>query len=137
MDRLMALAIEMSQKVFLTQQNENKDYVLAGQTNLMNLYDPSQIDKLRNLFEAFNQKRDILHLLDQAIHASGVQLFIGEESGYDVLDDCTVVTSTYESEHKTLGVLGVIGPTRMEYQRVIPIVDLTAKMLSSALNSKN
>ena len=137
MDRLMALAIEMSQKVFLTQQNENKDYVLAGQTNLMNLYDPSQIDKLRNLFEAFNQKRDILHLLDQAFHASGVQLFIGEESGYDVLDDCTVVTSTYESEHKTLGVLGVIGPTRMEYQRVIPIVDLTAKMLSSALNSKN
>jgi len=137
MDRLMALAIEMSQKVFIPPKTDNKDYVLAGQTNLMNLYDPSQIDKLRNLFEAFNQKRDILHLLDQAIHASGVQLFIGEESGYDVLDDCTVVTSTYESEHQTLGVLGIIGPTRMEYQRVIPIVDLTAKMLSSALNSKN
>ena len=137
MDRLMSLAIEMSQKVFVHPKMDNKDYVLAGQTNLMNLYDPTQMDKLRNLFDAFNQKRDILHLLDHAIRASGVQIFIGEESGYDVLDDCTVVTSTYTSEHKTLGVLGVIGPTRMEYQRVIPIVDLTAKMLSSALNSKN
>ena len=137
MNHLMEVAVEMSQKVFNQSESENKDYVLAGQTNLMSIYDPSQMDKLRNLFDAFNQKRDILHLLDQAINASGVQIFIGEESGYDVLDECTVVTSTYTSEHRTLGVLGVIGPTRMEYERVIPIVDLTAKMLSSALNSKN
>ena len=101
-----------------------KDYVLAGQTNLMNIYDPSEMSKLRNLFEAFNQKQDILHLLDQATNAAGVQVFIGEESGYQPLDDCTVVTSTYSTEHKVLGVLGVIGPTRMEYERVIPIVDL-------------
>ena len=66
-------------------------------------------------------------MLDQATNAAGVQVFIGEESGYQPLDDCTVVTSTYSSEHKVLGVLGVIGPTRMEYERVIPIVDLTAK----------
>jgi heat-inducible transcriptional repressor len=66
-----------------------------------------------------------------------VQIFIGEEAGYDVLDDCSVVISTYTDDNRTLGVLGVIGPTRMEYERVIPIVDLTAKMLSSALNSRH
>ena len=103
----------------------------------MEISELSDIDKLRSLFEAFNQKRDILHLLDQALSAKGVQIFIGEESGYEVLDECTVVTSTYRDDFRTLGVLGVIGPTRMEYERVIPIVDLTAKMLSAALNSRN
>jgi heat-inducible transcriptional repressor len=126
----------MSQKVFV-EAHESKDYVLEGQTKLMEISELSDIDKLRNLFEAFNQKRDILHLLDQALSAKGVQIFIGEESGYEVLDECTVVTSTYRDDFRTLGVLGVIGPTRMEYERVIPIVDLTAKMLSAALNSRN
>jgi heat-inducible transcriptional repressor len=136
MHQLMQLVIEMSQHVF-ADLDQHKDYVLAGQTNLMEINELSDIEKLRNLFEAFNQKRDILHLLDQALNASGVQIFIGEESGYEVLDECSVVTSTYADEHRTLGVLGVIGPTRMEYERVIPIVDLTAKMLSSALNSRS
>lgn len=136
MDQLMALVVEVSQKVFLDRDSQ-KDYVLAGQTNLMDIDELSDIEKLRNLFEAFNQKRDILHLLDQALNASGVQIFIGEEAGYEVLDDCSVVTSTYANKDHTLGVLAVIGPTRMEYERVIPIVELTAKMLSSALHSRN
>ncbi len=136
MNQLMSLVVEMTQKVFIERESD-KDYVLAGQTNLMEINELSDIEKLRNLFEAFNQKRDILHLLDQALNASGVQIFIGEESGYEVLDDCSVVTSTYKDDNRTLGVLGVIGPTRMAYERVIPIVDLTARMLSSALNSKN
>lgn len=136
MNQLMALVVEMTEKVFID-RDADKDYVLAGQTNLMDIDDLSNIDKLRSLFEAFNQKRDILHLLDQALSANGVQIFIGEESGYDVLDDCSVVTSTYADDNRTLGVLGVIGPTRMEYERVIPIVDLTARMLSAALNSRS
>ncbi|MGB1883665.1 MAG: heat-inducible transcriptional repressor HrcA [Gammaproteobacteria bacterium] len=136
MNRLMALVIDISRQVFIDHESD-KDYVLAGQTNLMDINDLSDLDKLRNLFEAFTQKRDILHLLDQALAAEGVQIFIGEESGYEVLDDCSVVTSTYNDEHRTLGVLGVIGPTRMEYEKIIPIVDLTAKMLSSALNSRH
>ena len=136
MNKLMSLVVEISQKVFV-EPHESKDYVLEGQTKLMEINELSDIDKLRNLFEAFNQKRDILHLLDQALSAKGVQIFIGEESGYEVLDECTVVTSTYRDDFRTLGVLGVIGPTRMEYERVIPIVDLTAKMLSAALNSRN
>ena len=131
---MMQAVVEMTQKVFVEKESAN-DYVLAGQTNLMDVNELSDIEKLRNLFEAFNQKRDILHLLDQALNASGVQIFIGEESGYDVLDDCSVVTSPY-GDGETLGVLAVIGPTRMEYERVIPIVDVTAKMLSAALNSR-
>jgi heat-inducible transcriptional repressor len=134
MNRLMATVIDMAQHVFV-EEEASQDYVLAGQTNLMEINELSDLEKLRNLFEAFNRKRDILHLLDQAIGAHGVQIFIGEESGYHAFDDCSIVTSTYGEDSEVLGVLGVIGPTRMSYERVIPIVDLTAKMLASALNS--
>jgi len=134
MNRLMATVIDMAQQVFVDEE-AGQDYVLAGQTNLMDVDELSDLDKLRNLFDAFNRKRDILHLLDQAINANGVQIFIGEESGYHAFDDCSIVTSTYGDEGEVLGVLGVIGPTRMSYERVIPIVDLTARMLTSALNS--
>ena len=91
------------------------------------------IDKLRKLFDAFNQKRDILNLLDQCIHGEGIQIFIGEESGFEVLDDFSVVTTPYQLSGSKVGVLGVIGPTRMAYERVIPLVDITAKLLGAAL----
>ncbi len=134
-NKLMQAAIEMAQQAIDTNLQDG-DYVLAGETNLMGVSGWGDIERLKRLFDTFNQKRDILHLLEQSIHAKGVQIFIGEESGYEVLDDCSVVTSPYESEGQILGVLGVIGPTRMDYERVIPIVDLTAKMLGSALNSR-
>lgn len=135
----MQSAIEMAQMAFDsdTTKNGDDDLLFSGQTNLMDVAELGQVDKLKKLFETFNQKRDILHLLEQAIQADGMQIFIGEESGYDVLDNCSVVTSPYESDGQILGVLGVIGPTRMHYERVIPIVDITAKMLGAALNSKN
>jgi heat-inducible transcriptional repressor len=132
---IMQSAIEMAQRAF--QGGTDADYVLSGQANLIGVAELSEMDKLKRLFEGFNRKRDILHLLEQAIHARGVQIFIGEESGYEVLDRCSVVTSPYEVDGEILGVLGVIGPTRMDYERVIPIVDITAKMLGSALNSRN
>ena len=134
---IMQTAIEIAQKAFDSGEPAAGDYVLSGQTNLMGVTDLWDLDKLRRLFESFNRKRDILHLLEQSINARGVQIFIGEESGYEVLENCSVVTSPYEAEGKVLGVLGVIGPTRMDYERVIPIVDVTAKMLGSALNSLN
>jgi heat-inducible transcriptional repressor len=109
------------------------DYVLAGETNLMHFAELSDIETLRRLFEAFSKKRLILDLLDRSIHATGVQVFIGEESGYKILDDCSVVTARYELDDGTIGVLGVIGPTRMAYDRVVPIVDLTARLLRSAI----
>lgn len=134
MNRMMQAVVEMAQKAFQSADADD-DYVLAGHTNLMGFEELADLAKLRELFEAFNQKRDILHLLDQALNAQGVQIFIGEESGYKFLDHCSVVTSTYETDGQALGVLGIIGPTRMAYERVIPIVDLTAKVLGSALKS--
>jgi heat-inducible transcriptional repressor len=133
MNRLMADAILMAQQVF-TEERQSGDFLLAGQTNLMSYDDMSNMDKLRKLFDAFNRKRDILQLLDQALHADGVQLFIGDESGYEVLDECSVVTSPYKVDGEVIGVLGVIGPTRMAYDRVIPLVDVTAQLLGASLN---
>ena len=78
----------------------------------------------------------ILHLLDQCVHGEGIQIFIGEESGYQMLDECSMVTAPYQVEGEVVGVLGVIGPTRMAYERVIPIVDATARLLGAALKQK-
>ena len=135
-NRIMQTAIEMAQHAFV-QSDIRDDFLLAGQTNLMDVAELCDVERLKKLFNSFNQKRDILHLLEQSINANGVQIFIGEEAGYDVLNNCSVVTSPYEMDGQILGVLGVIGPTRMHYERVIPIVDITAKMLGSALNSNN
>ncbi len=133
---LMQTAIEMAQKAFVSPTAED-DVVISGHTNLMGVAELGDLEKLKRLFESFNQKRDILHLLENAISAKGVQIFIGEESGYEVLDDCSIVTSPYQREGQVLGVLGVIGPTRMDYERVIPVVDVTARILGSVLNSTN
>jgi heat-inducible transcriptional repressor len=136
MNELMLTAIQMADEVCGEDRQAESGYVMAGETNLMEFDELSDVEKLRRLFEAFNQKRDILHLLDQCIAADGVQIFIGEESGYRVLDDCSVVTAPYTANDQIVGVLGVIGPTRMAYERVIPIVDMTARLLGHALNSR-
>ena len=136
MNDLMVDAIEMAQQAFPEQEPEGA-FVMAGETNLMGLEGLADMDKLKRLFTAFSEQRDILHLLDQSLHAPGVQIFIGQESGYQLLDECSVVAAPYLTDDDTMGVLGVIGPTRMAYERVIPIVDLTAKQLASALKSKN
>ena len=111
------------------------DYVLSGQTQLMGIDELGNVDKLRQLFEAFQRKRQLLGLLDRCLQADGMHIFIGEEAGQTVFDDCSVVTSTYAIDGEPVGVLGVIGPTRMDYERVIPVVDVTAKLLGAALKS--
>jgi len=136
LNRMMATALDMADQV-LGEAEQGSDYVLAGQTNLMEFQELCNVSTLRHLFEAFNEKSQILHLLDQCVENEGVQIFIGEESGYQMLDECSVVTAPYTVEGKVLGVLGVIGPTRMAYERVIPIVDATARILSAALNSRD
>ncbi len=133
----MQTAIDMADRVFDQNESDPADYVLTGQTNLMHFSDLADIDKLKQLFDAFNEKRDILHLLDECYSAQSMQIYIGEESGYQVLGDCSVVTAPYEVDGQILGVLGVIGPTRMNYERVIPLVDLTAKMLGTVLNQRD
>jgi heat-inducible transcriptional repressor len=138
MNRVMSDAITLAQRAFADGPDEpDADMVVAGETNLMGFAELSNVDRLRRLFEAFNEKRDILHLLDQSLHAEGVQIFIGHESGYRILDDCSVVVAPYTQDDRVVGVLGVIGPTRMAYERVIPVVDIAARMLGSALNSRD
>ncbi|MDX1434302.1 MAG: heat-inducible transcriptional repressor HrcA [Gammaproteobacteria bacterium] len=136
MDDMMQVAMEMAEKALVSEPGAD-DFLVAGQTNLMEYGELGDMEKLRHLFEAFNKKRDLLHLLDQSLKADGVQIFIGEESGYDVLDECSLVTAPYGSGDRVLGVLGVIGPTRMAYDRVIPIVDITARLLGAALNRQH
>lgn len=137
MNRIMLSAIELGEMAFADMSGSAEDdYVIAGETNLMSYDDLSDIDKLRELFGAFNKKRDILNLFDKSIQAEGVKIFIGRESGYDVFGDCSLVTASYSMGKDHLGVLGVIGPKRMPYERVIPVVDLTSKLLSFALNGK-
>lgn len=136
MNQMMVDAIAVAQRVFADDKSEQLQYVIAGETNLMGVAELSSVERLRRLFEAFNEKRDFLHLLDHSLRADGVQIFIGHESGYQVLDDCSLVTAPYGSGDSVAGVIGVIGPTRMAYERVIPIVDMTAKLLGAALNSR-
>ena len=137
LNQLMRDAIKVAQQVVgEVDRPVEAEYVIAGETNLMEFAELSNVDKLRRLFDAFTSKRDILHLLDQSLRAEGVQIFIGQESGYQILDDCSLVSAPYTLDNETVGVLGVIGPTRMAYDRVIPIVDVTARLLGSALNSR-
>jgi heat-inducible transcriptional repressor len=107
--------------------------VLAGERNLLTEDLTSNMTRLRRLFDMFEQKTSLLHLLDVSQRAQGVKIYIGDESGLAPLDEMSVVTAPYEVNGKVVGTLGVIGPTRMAYERVIPIVDLTSKLLSSAL----
>jgi len=110
------------------------DVLVSGQTNLMGYSELADIDRLRDLFDAFQQKRELLQLMEMCVKAPGVRLFIGEESGFSALDGCSIVTATYGTNGRMLGAIGVIGPTRMAYERVIPVVQATAGLLSDALN---
>jgi heat-inducible transcriptional repressor len=133
MNQAIVDIISVAHAAMETPSDDALDFVLAGETNLMDFAELSDIEVLRRLFEAFSTKSLILDLLDRSIDADGVQVFIGEESGYEILDECSVVTAPYRLDDNTVGVLGVIGPTRMAYDRVVPIVDLTARLLRSAI----
>lgn len=129
--RLMSAAVEAGGKAM----SDDDGLVLAGESKLFNVADlSSNIASLRKLFEAFENRTSLLQLLDNSQRAEGVQIFIGGESGYSPLDECSMVTAPYEVDGEVVGTLGVIGPTRMAYERVIPIVDITAKLLSNALS---
>lgn len=136
MDEVMTQAIELAGLVLNNSDDSDGDFVLSGQTNLMGFHDLSDMTMLKHLFDSFAEKRQILHLLDHCMDAEGVQIFIGEESDYEPFDNCTLVTAPYETDGSVAGVLGVVGPTRMDYNKVIPIVDVTAKLLSMALKTQ-
>jgi heat-inducible transcriptional repressor len=132
LNRLLASAVELATASFGDEGTD--DVLVSGQTNLMGYSELADIDRLRDLFDAFQQKRELLQLMENCVKAPGVRLFIGEESGFSALDGCSIVTATYGTSGRMLGAIGVIGPTRMAYERVIPVVQATAGLLSDALN---
>lgn len=135
MNQAMHDIIAVARSVMEGAATPHAEFVVTGETNLMNFAELSDINTLRRLFDAFSRRRFMLDLLDRSINASGVQIFIGEESGVQILDDCSIVTAPYRTEDNSIGVLGVIGPTRMAYDRVVPIVDITARLLGSVLHA--
>jgi heat-inducible transcriptional repressor len=134
MDRIMSTAIDIARNAFTAESGT--DVVVSGQTNLMDCDDLSDVEQLKGIFDMIQQKQDILQLLDECVSADGVRLFIGEESGSNALDSCSLVTAPYTVDGRSVGVLGVIGPTRMAYDRIISVVEATAEILGSALNQK-
>ena len=113
-------------------------YVISGERNLLDVEElSSNMKRLRDLFDLFEQRSSLIRLLDVSNRATGVKIYIGGESGIATLDECSVVAAPYVVDGQVLGSVGVIGPTRMAYERVIPIVDITAKLLSSALSQQN
>ena len=132
MTRLLAAAVDAGSEAM---ESGREPVVVSGSRNLLNIEDLSaNVHNLRRLFDAFEQKTTLLQLLEQSRSAQGVQIFIGGDSELLPLDECSMVTAPYEVDGKVVGTLGVVGPTRMAYERVIPIVDITARLLSNALS---
>ena len=128
---LMAAALDAGNEAI---NHDDTEYVISGERNLLGVQElSSNVKRLRELFDLFEQRTALMELLDISHKADGIQIFIGGESGLAPLDECSVVTAPYEVDGQIVGSLGVIGPTRMAYEQVIPIVDITAKLLSSAL----
>lgn len=129
--RLMAAAVDAGSQAHDAKEN----VVVSGSRKLLDVEElSSNMGSLRRLFDAFEQKTGLLQLLDQSRNAAGVQIFIGGESDLLPLDECSLVTAPYSVDGQVVGTLGVVGPTRMAYERVVPIVDITARLLSSALS---
>ena len=134
MIQLMSAAVEIGTQAMA---EGSEPYVISGERNLLSVRDLSQdMRRLRQLFELFEQKTTLAQILDLSLRGQGVQVFIGGESGVSAPDEVSVVTAPYAVDGEVVGTVGVIGPTRMAYDRVVPIVDVTARLLSSALSQQ-
>jgi heat-inducible transcriptional repressor len=133
METLLSQSVELAEQALA---GDGDDMLVAGQTRLIGVQDLSDLDRLRELFEAFARKREILQLLERTVRAPGVRIFIGEETGLAPLEGVSLVTAPYAAGGQVLGVLGVIGPTRMAYERVIPVVQAAADVLGAALQKQ-
>ena len=135
MHREMRTAVRMAGQLFDADSEEDQESVLvSGENNLLAIPDFAELEKIKQLFDTFKTKQVLYELLQKSMDTSGVHIFIGEESGYKMLEDCSVIAAPYEVDHQRVGVLGVIGPTRMHYDEVISAVDITARLLGSALS---
>lgn len=132
---LMQAAVNVGTEVM--SNHDREDVVIAGERNLLSVSDfSSDMGNLRRAFDLFEQKTQILRLLDFSNQADGVRIYIGGESQTVPFEDLSVVSAPYELDGKVVGTLGVIGPTRMHYDKMIQIVDITSKLVSNALSHK-
>jgi heat-inducible transcriptional repressor len=132
MSALMAAALAAGDAAAAKQ---SEDYVISGEHNLLHVEELStDMNRLRGLFNLFEQKTELLHLLDASRRGQGIHIFVGSESGLASLNECSVITAPYSADGQVIGTLAVVGPKRMDYERVIPIVDITARLLGNALS---
>lgn len=136
MHRINNSAMQVAKAVITEEENTDKEVVVSGEQKLLDVPELCQIETLQKIFDAFKTKRDLLGLLDRSMKVDGVSIFIGEESGYSSLGECSVIARPYGVEGTVVGTLGVIGPTRMDYDEVISVVDITSKLLSQALSKQ-
>ncbi|NBO41376.1 MAG: heat-inducible transcriptional repressor HrcA, partial [Betaproteobacteria bacterium] len=131
---LMQAAVQFSSEAINSTEDE---VVISGERNLLSVSDfSSDMGQLRRAFDLFEQKAQLMRLLDMSNQAEGVRIYIGGESQIVPFEELSVVSANYEVDGMVVGTLGVIGPTRMPYDRMIQIVDITAKLVSNALSHK-
>lgn len=130
---LVRSSLDLTEQVFDGIKAPEAIY-MAGESHLLEMAKDTELDKVKAIFAALEEKSSILELFDQCIAADEMRIFIGAESGYSAFDDCSIVVAPYSCADQVLGVLAVLGPTRMNYPQVIPRVDITAKILGMALN---
>lgn len=134
-DNVMKTVVEVADKALSDDEISQPEFIVQGETNLVRYNENTDREQLQHLFEIFDRKREMLGLFDRCVHSDGVKIFIGHEAGFEGLGDCSVITAPYSIGGNAVGVLGVIGPARMNYDQVIPVVDITAKLLGDALKS--
>jgi len=132
-NEFMLSVIEATDTVLSEHIQQKIPFLVSGQSNLLNYHELAETDKLKSLFHAFEHHSEMLAILDKSMNAQGVQIFIGHECGSQIYQDCSIVSTPYEVEGEVLGVLGVVGPSRMNYEKVVPNVDVMAKILGSLL----
>jgi heat-inducible transcriptional repressor len=132
-DHLLARAVTLSHQ---TLGDADSEIFLEGQANIMDLPEFSDVGRMKEVFRAFEEKNHLVNLLERCLAAEGINIFIGSESRLSTMSGISLITSTYRTGRNSIGVLGVIGPTRMGYSRVIPVVDYTAKLVSRLLETE-
>lgn len=133
-DRLLSRALKLSQKVFGNYPDD--DIYIGGKCNIFDFPEFCDVEKMKTILRTFEEKNILIKLLDKAMEADGIQIFIGTESQFQEMEGCSIVTSPYTWKDYALGTIGVIGPTRMNYCDVVPIVDYIAKMVSKTMDTR-
>ena len=133
-DQLLSRALQLTQKVF--GKEKEPELFMEGQVNLLECPEFSEVGRMKTLLQALEEKKLLLHLLDKTMGAAGIQIFIGSEVPVSEMQTLSVITSPYRHGEKVVGALGIIGPTRMNYLKLIPIVEYSAQLLTEFLNVK-